>query len=174
LAASQESAASDALEHKRALGVALTAQMVAAASHHRLSSGHPWDTSTHPEAPHASGLDTDHIALHTQAVGLHNIWSLISIVLDLASSHYPCWRWQVLLNLRRYALADHILDDIITLPSSAWSLMDTVVLSWLHDTIIVELQNIIRDQAHTGSQAWLALEEQFLGNRDARALHLDA
>jgi hypothetical protein len=26
----------------------------------------------------------------------------------------------------------------------------------------------------TGCQAWLALEEQFLGNRDARALHLDA
>jgi hypothetical protein len=26
----------------------------------------------------------------------------------------------------------------------------------------------------TGRQAWLALEEQFLGNRDARALHLDA
>jgi hypothetical protein len=35
--------------------------------------------------------------------------------------------------------------------------MDTVVLSWLHDTITVELQDIIRDQANTGRQAWLAL-----------------
>ena len=52
--------------------------------------------------------------------------------------------------------------------------MDSVVLSWLHGTITVELQDIIRDQADTGRQAWLALEEQFLGNRDARALHLDA
>jgi hypothetical protein len=52
--------------------------------------------------------------------------------------------------------------------------MDFVVLSWLHGTIIVELQDIIRDQEDTGCQAWLALEEQFLGNRDARALHLDA
>jgi hypothetical protein len=52
--------------------------------------------------------------------------------------------------------------------------MDTVLLFWLHGTITVELQDIIRDQADLGRQAWLALKEQFLGNRDARALHLDA
>jgi hypothetical protein len=52
--------------------------------------------------------------------------------------------------------------------------MDSVVLSWLHGTITVELQDIIRDQADTARQAWLALEDQFLGNRGARALHLDA
>jgi hypothetical protein len=46
--------------------------------------------------------------------------------------------------------------------------MDTAVLSWLHDTITVELQDIIRNQAHTGRHAWLALEKQFLGNRDAQ------
>jgi hypothetical protein len=51
--------------------------------------------------------------------------------------------------------------------------MDTVVLSWLHGTITVELQDIIHDQTHTGRQAWLALEEQFLGNCDAWALHLN-
>jgi hypothetical protein len=52
--------------------------------------------------------------------------------------------------------------------------MDSVVLSWLHGTITVELQDIIRDQADTARQEWLALEDKFLGNRDARALHLDA
>jgi hypothetical protein len=128
-----------------------------------------------PETPHSSGLDADHIAaLHAQAVGVHNIWSLVSIVLDPASSHYPRWRGQVLLTLRLYALDDYILDDVATPPSPAWPLMDTVVLSWLHRTIIVELQDIIRDQTDTGRQAWLALEEQFLENQDARALHLDA
>jgi hypothetical protein len=45
--------------------------------------------------------------------------------------------------------------------------MDSVVLSWLHDTITVELQDIIRDQADMGRHAWLALEEQFIRNRDA-------
>jgi hypothetical protein len=33
--------------------------------------------------------------------------------------------------------------------------MDSVVLSWLHGTITVELQDIIRDQAETARQAWL-------------------
>jgi hypothetical protein len=51
--------------------------------------------------------------------------------------------------------------------------MDSVVLSWLHDAIVFELQDIICDQADTGQQAWLALEEQFLRNRDARSLHLN-
>lgn len=44
-----------------------------------------------PEAPHlASGLDADHIAaFHAQAAGLHNIWSLMSIMLDPVSYYYP-------------------------------------------------------------------------------------
>jgi hypothetical protein len=178
LAASQERerAASRALEQERALAATLTAQMTTA---QRIVIGPPpVDQETPlptPEAPHASGLDVDHIAaLHAQAAGLQNIRSLVSVVLDPASSHYPRWRGQVLLTLRRYALDDHVLDDVATPPSRAWSLMDSVVLSWLHGTITVELQDIIRDQADTGRQAWLALEEQFLGNRDARALHLDA
>jgi hypothetical protein len=173
LAASQERerAASRALEQEHALAATLTAQMATA---QRLIIGPPpVDQETPPptpEAPHASELDADHIAaLHAQATGLHNIWSLVSVVLDPASSHYPRWRGHVLLTLRR-----HVLDDVATPPSWAWSLMDSVVLSWLHGTITVELQDIIRDQADTGRQAWLALEEQFLGNRDARALHLDA
>jgi hypothetical protein len=37
--------------------------------------------------------------------------------------------------------------------------MDNVVLSWLHDTITVELQDIILGQADMDRQAWLALEE---------------
>jgi hypothetical protein len=144
LAASQERerAASRALEQERALATTLTAQMATA---QRLVIGPPpvaqETPPPTPEAPHASGLDADHIAaLHAQAAGLHNIRSLVSIVLDPASSHYPRWRGQVLLTLRRY-----VLDDVDSPPSPAWSLMDTVVLSWLHGTITVELQDIIHD-----------------------------
>jgi hypothetical protein len=63
----------------------------------------------------------------------------MSVVLDSTSSHYPRWRGQVLLTLRRYALDDHVLEDAATPSSPAWSLMDSVVLSWLHGTITVEL-----------------------------------
>jgi hypothetical protein len=178
LAASQECerAASRALEQEHALAATLTAQMATA---QRLIIGPPpVDQATPPPTPealHTSRLNADHIAaLHAHATRLQNIRSLVSVVLDPVSSHYPCWRGQVLLTLRRYALDDHVLDDIATPLSLAWSLMDSVVLSWLHGTITVELQDIIRDQADTGHQAWLTLEEQFLGNRDAPALRLDA
>jgi hypothetical protein len=143
------------------------------------------DTPPPPVAPtpaggvleyhHASGLHTDTIAaLHAQAAGVHNIRSLVSIVLVPTSSHYLRWRAQVVLTLRRFALAGHVLDDPVALPSLAWAQMDNVVISWLHDTITVELQDIIHDQSNTARQAWLALEGQFLGNREAWALHLDA
>jgi hypothetical protein len=45
----------------------------------------------------------------------------------------------VLLTLWRFALTDHVLYGIIAPPFPAWSLMDTVVLSWLHGTITVKL-----------------------------------
>ena len=81
------------------------------------------------------------------------------IVLDPPSLHYPRWWGQVLLTLRRYALADHVFDDLVAPPSPSWCLVDSVVLSFLHATITVELQDVIRDQPDTGRQAWLALED---------------
>jgi hypothetical protein len=45
----------------------------------------------------------------------------------------------VVLTLRRFALADHVLDDIVAPLPPSWYQMDNVVLSWLHDTITVEL-----------------------------------
>jgi hypothetical protein len=158
VAASQERqrAASLALELERAMGAAMTAQM---ATTQRLVLDHP---PVALEALLASVLDVDHItALHAQAAGMHNIRSLVPIVLDPASSHYLHSRGQVL-TLRRYALADHVLNDLFAPTSPLWYLMYSVVLLWLHGTITVELQ------------AWLALEGQFLRNREARALHLDA
>jgi hypothetical protein len=98
----------------------------------------------------------------------------VSVVLDPTSSHYPRWCAQVVLTIRRFALADHVLDEPAALLSPSWVQMDNVVTSWLHGTITVELQDIIRDQSDTARQVWLALEDQFLGNREARALHLDA
>jgi hypothetical protein len=128
-----------------------------------------------PVFPHASGLDAKTIAaLHAQAAGVHNIRSLVPVVLDPASSHYPRWRTQVVLTLRRFALADHIHDEPTTPMSPSWVQMDIMVISWLHGTIIVVLQDIIPDRSDIARQAWLVLEDQFLGNWEACVLHLDA
>jgi hypothetical protein len=43
--------------------------------------------------------------------------------------------------------------------------MDSVVLSWLHGTITIELQDIIRNQADTARQAWLTLKDNSSGTR---------
>jgi hypothetical protein len=40
-------------------------------------------------------------------------------------------------------------------------------LSWLFDTVTVDLHDIVCECGDTARQAWLAIEEQFLGNREA-------
>jgi hypothetical protein len=110
---------SRALEQDRVLATTLTVQITTAQC---LVIDPPLVAQETPpptlEAPHASGLDADHItALHAQAAELHHIRSPVFVVLDPVSSHYPRWTGQVLLTLRRYALDDHVLDDVAT-PSS--------------------------------------------------------
>ena len=52
--------------------------------------------------------------------------------------------------------------------------MDCVVRSWLHGTLSGDLVMARGAQGATARSTWLAIEAQFLGNREARALHLDA
>jgi hypothetical protein len=51
--------------------------------------------------------------------------------------------------------------------------MNTVVRSWLYDTISPELQDVTRQNGHTARDTWLALENQFIGNRETHTLHID-
>ena len=95
------------------------------------------------------------------------------VVLDANSSAYARWRDLVLLTLQRYALADHVLADR-TSTAPSWFRMDSVVLSWILGTLTVELQDVVREAGSTARQARVALESQFWGNRETRALHLDA
>jgi hypothetical protein len=44
---------------------------------------------------------------------MQNIQSLVFVILDLTSTRYSHWRVQVVLTLRRYTLADHVLNDLI-------------------------------------------------------------
>ena len=113
--------------------------------------------------------------LHLQAAGVQNIRALVTVLLDPTSSYYGCWRDQVLLALRRYALDDHVLLDM---PVEAWDMvwlrLDSVALSWIFGTISLDLQDIVRTHGGTARQAWLPLEGQFLGNAEFRALQRDA
>jgi hypothetical protein len=66
-------------------------------------------------APDTTDYEAAVIAnLHVQATGVQNIRSLVLVVLDVSSTHYARWRDNVLLTLRRYALADHVLSDALS------------------------------------------------------------
>ena len=79
----------------------------------------------------------------------------------------------MLLTLERYALTDHVLCTVPR-PACPWHRMDCVVLSWLFGTLTVELQDTVREHGGSARDAWIGIEEQFLGNRETRALYLDA
>jgi hypothetical protein len=82
-----------------------------------------------PPPPPSKG-DTDDVAmLHVHACGVQNIRSLVLIVLDPASTSYAQWRDQVLLILKCYELADHVLTDTPPVNDPAWDRTETVVLS---------------------------------------------
>jgi hypothetical protein len=113
--------------------------------------------------------------LHSQAAAVQNIKNLIPIVLDLESSNYSKWRGYVLLILGRFALKDHVLCDDILLHDPAWARMDCIVVSWLFNTISPDLMDVIHErEGVTARAAWLGIEEQFLNNRESRAMLLDA
>jgi hypothetical protein len=56
----------------------------------------------------------------------------------------------------------------------AWLRLDNVAMSWIFGTISLDLQDLVRTHGGTARQTWVALEGQFLGNAEYRALQLDA
>jgi uncharacterized membrane protein YgcG len=116
-------------------------------------------------------------ALHAQAAAILNVKSLVPIVLDFTSPHYNRWRGLFLNTLERYALVDHVLSDDDRSADAMWKRMDCTVLSWLYGTINPELLEVVMnrdDGPPTARRVWLGLEQQFIGNKESRALLLDA
>eukprot|EP00267_Zea_mays_P031676 XP_008664224.1 uncharacterized protein LOC103642825 [Zea mays] len=120
------------------------------------------------------GSDPDPVAaLHAQALGILNIRGLVPVVLDLATPSFSKWRRLFLLVLGKYALADHVLCDASFPDVAPWLRMDLHVLSWLYGSISPELYEIVTTAAPTARTTWLALEEQFVGNRETRIVLVD-
>eukprot|EP00267_Zea_mays_P021679 XP_008645812.1 uncharacterized protein LOC103627296 [Zea mays] len=112
--------------------------------------------------------------LHLQAGSVQNIRLMVPVVLESESPSYTRWRDLLLLTLRRYALDDHVLcDPTGVAPTAAWVRLDSIVLTWIVGTISVDLHSLLRNLPHARA-VWLAIEGQFMGNAEARALHLDA
>lgn len=116
--------------------------------------------------------------LHAQAVAVSNIRALVPVVLEVGSISYPKWRGLHLITLGKYALTDHVLSDNTFPDVAPWHRMDCVVVSWIFGTISANLLELVMTPSDTDRQAtsreiWLALEDMFVGNKEARALILD-
>jgi hypothetical protein len=115
--------------------------------------------------------DTVVVGLHLQAAAVLNVRQLVNIVLD-SSTNYACWRDLMEQALQRYALIKHVMNDT---PSNdpGWIRMDNVVLNWISNSISADLHQVVRERGCTVRHLWLAIENQFLDNREQRTLHLD-
>jgi hypothetical protein len=74
--------------------------------------------------------------------------------------------------LQCYALLEHVTDDALS-TDPRWIQMDSVVLNWINNSISADLHQVVRERGCTVCHLWLAIENQFLGNREHRTLHLD-
>jgi hypothetical protein len=142
----------------------------------------PMDSSAGGSASPAGGPADLHSALllqeaaallnlHAQAVAVNNIRSLVHIILDVESNHFNRWRNQFMLVLNKFSLQAHVLAAPASLPD--WDRMDCVIKSWILDSFTDDLTEIISSQGATARDAWLAVESQFLGNRETRAIQLE-
>jgi hypothetical protein len=116
--------------------------------------------------------DTVVAGLHLQAAAVLNVLQLVNIVLD-SSTNYVSWRDLMEQALQRYALIMHVTNDA---PSNdpGWIRMDSVILNWISNSISADLHQVVRERGCTPRHLWLAIKNQFLGNREQRTLHLDA
>ena len=113
------------------------------------------------------------LQLHSQAVAVSNIRNHVTTVLDVDSGNFNRWCDQFLLILGKFTLQDHVRDEPPVPISPDWARMDCVVKSWIIATLTDDLGEIIRAQGSTARHAWLAVESQFLGNREARSIQLE-
>jgi hypothetical protein len=161
-------AAAAVLEKERATAAALEEQAVTAAK--QMTPPPYTGAFSSPTLEPSGSYEATVVAnLHLQAAGVQNIRSLVPVTLEPSSTNFATWHGH-LLTLKRYALTDHVLADSYFPNDPAWDRMDSIVLSWIFGTVSIELQ----ERHGTARQAWLALENHFIGNRKTRALHLDA
>jgi hypothetical protein len=105
---------------------------------------------------------------------VQNDRALEPLVLDVTSTFYSHWCESFLLVLGKYSLQGHVLTNTATSESQDWIRMNCVVRSWLMDTLSFDPADTVMERDATARVCWLAIESQFLDNREMRVLFLDA
>jgi hypothetical protein len=112
--------------------------------------------------------------LHAQGVAVPNIKTMIPLVLEQTSTFYSRWRTIFLNTVAKYALDCLVLSDDDFSTDPHWHHMDCTVKSWLYGTVSPDLIEAVSTASPTSRSIWLGLEDQFIGNKETRAILLDA
>jgi len=112
--------------------------------------------------------------LHSQANAVLNIKILSPVTLEKVANNYGCWSSMFLVVLGKYNLLDHVLADDSYPARSAWKTMDCCVLTWIYCMVSNDLQQSLMIRKPAARSAWQYLEHEFLGQRESRALLLEA
>jgi hypothetical protein len=129
------------------------------------------------ERERAAALDAyeaRYATVHAAAIAVLNIKVLVPLVLDRAADNYNRWHALFLTVLGKYALTDHVLSDVVNTDRPAWVQMNCTVLTWIYGTIHADLQQSTMNRKPNARGAWTYLENEFLGQRESRALLLSA
>jgi hypothetical protein len=129
------------------------------------------------EADRAMTLDAyeaRYTAVHAASIAVLNIKVLVPLVLDRAADNYNRWHAVFLTVLGKYALTDHVLSDVVNADRPVWVQMNCTVLTWIYGTIHADLQQSTMNRKPNAHGAWTYLKNEFLGQRESRALLLSA
>ncbi|XP_072147815.1 uncharacterized protein [Setaria viridis] len=114
-----------------------------------------------------------HEALWAQATAVVNVKALIPVILDQATNNYTKWRGMFLTVLGKYALTRHVIEDEAFPSRPAWVQADCCVLTWIYNTVSSDLQQSLMMRPGPARGAWCYLEDEFLGQKESRALLLE-
>jgi hypothetical protein len=109
--------------------------------------------------PTASSMyeDTFIARLHLEAAAVLNVCQLVNIILDSSSTSYASWRDLMEQALQCYALLQHVTNDT---PSTdlEWIQMDSIILTWISNSISVDLHQVVRERGCMTRHLCLAIE----------------
>jgi hypothetical protein len=112
-------------------------------------------------------------AIWAQATAIINVKALIPVVLDQATNTYTKWRGMFLIVLGKYTLTHHVLEDEAFPERLAWVQADCVVLTWVYNIVSSDLQQSLMMRQRPTREAWCYVEDEFLGQKESRALLLE-
>jgi hypothetical protein len=103
-----------------------------------------------------------------------NIKTMIPLVLEQTSMFYSRWRMYFLTTVTKYGLDSLVLTDDDFSIDPHWHRMDCTVKSWLFGTVSPDLIEVVSTDSPTSRTIWLGLEDQFINNKESRAIIMDA